>query len=52
MRVAAEPQQFAQAFNLATQEALAAFARGSLHRKVPGTPRHIEIQIMGDTHAR
>jgi len=53
MRVAAEPQQFAQAFNLATQEALAAFGSGQVYiEKYLARPRHIEIQIMGDTHGK
>jgi acetyl-CoA carboxylase, biotin carboxylase subunit len=53
MRVAAEPQQFAQAFNLATQEALAAFGSGHVYiEKYLARPRHIEIQIMGDTHGK
>ncbi len=53
MRVAADPEQFAQAFNLATQEALAAFGSGQVYlEKYLAKPRHIEIQIMGDTHGR
>ncbi len=53
MRVAAEPPQFAQAFNLATQEALAAFGSGQVYiEKYLARPRHIEIQIMGDTHGK
>ena len=53
MRVATDPEQFAQAFNLATQEALAAFGSGQVYlEKYLARPRHIEIQIMGDTHGR
>jgi len=53
MRVAADPEQFAQAFNLATQEALAAFGSGQVYlEKYLARPRHIEIQIMGDTHGK
>ncbi|MGH7528819.1 MAG: acetyl-CoA carboxylase biotin carboxylase subunit [Gemmatimonadales bacterium] len=53
MRVAAGPDQFAQSFNLATQEALAAFGSGEVYlEKYLTRPRHIEIQIMGDTHGR
>jgi acetyl-CoA carboxylase biotin carboxylase subunit len=53
MRVAADAQQFAQAFNLATQEALAAFGSGQVYlEKYLARPRHIEIQIMGDTHGK
>jgi acetyl-CoA carboxylase biotin carboxylase subunit len=51
MRVATDPEQFAQAFSLATQEALAAFGSGQVYlEKYLARPRHIEIQIMGDTH--
>src|SRR5258705_1367299 len=53
MRVAVEPQQFAQAFNLATQQALAAFGSGPVYlEKYLARPRHIEFQIMGDTHGK
>jgi acetyl-CoA carboxylase biotin carboxylase subunit len=51
MRVATDPEQFAQAFTLATQEALAAFGSGAVYlEKYLARPRHIEIQIMGDKH--
>jgi acetyl-CoA carboxylase biotin carboxylase subunit len=53
MRVATDPEQFTQAFNLATQEALAAFGSGQVYlEKYLARPRHIEIQIMGDTHGK
>ena len=53
MRVAVDPEQFAQAFNLATQEALAAFGSGEVYlEKYLARPRHIEIQIMADTHGK
>ena len=53
MRVAADPDQFTQSFNLATQEALAAFGSGEVYiEKYLARPRHIEIQIMGDTHGK
>jgi acetyl-CoA carboxylase biotin carboxylase subunit len=53
MRVAADAEQFGQAFTLATQEALAAFGSGAVYlEKYLARPRHIEIQIMGDTHGR
>ena len=53
MRVATDPEQFTQAFNLATQEALAAFGSGEVYlEKYLARPRHIEIQIMGDTHGK
>jgi len=53
MRVANDPDQFTQSFNLATQEALAAFGSGEVYlEKYLARPRHIEIQIMGDTHGK
>ncbi len=53
MRVATDPEMFAQAFNLARQEALAAFGSDQVYlEKYLARPRHIEIQIMGDTHGK
>jgi len=53
MRVAADEEQFTQSFNLATQEALAAFGSGAVYlEKYLARPRHIEFQIMGDTHGK
>jgi acetyl-CoA carboxylase biotin carboxylase subunit len=53
MRVAVDPDQFSQSFNLAKQEALAAFGSGEVYiEKYLARPRHIEIQIMGDTHGK
>ncbi len=53
MRVAADEEQFAQSFNLATQEALAAFGSGEVYlEKYLARPRHVEFQIMGDTHGK
>src|SRR6266853_2178808 len=53
MRVASDAEQFAQAFTLAKQEALAAFGSGEVYiEKYLARPRHIEIQIMGDTHGK
>jgi len=53
MRVAVDADQFAQSFNLAKQEALAAFGSGEVYiEKYLARPRHIEIQIMGDTHGK
>ena len=53
MRVAADPDAFTQAFNLARQEALAAFGSDQVYlEKYLARPRHIEIQIMGDLHGR
>ncbi len=51
MRVAQEPEQFAQSFSLAQNEALAAFGNGEVYvEKYLARPRHVEIQVMGDLH--
>ena len=53
MRVAPDSEQFTQAFGLAKQEALAAFGSDEVYiEKYLSRPRHIEIQIMGDTHGK
>ncbi len=53
MRVANDADQFAQSFTLAKQEALAAFGSDEVYiEKYLARPRHIEIQIMGDTHGK
>ncbi|UCF40267.1 MAG: acetyl-CoA carboxylase biotin carboxylase subunit [Gemmatimonadota bacterium] len=53
MRVAQEPAAFAQAFQLARNEALAAFGSADVYvEKFLERPRHIEIQVMGDRHGR
>jgi acetyl-CoA carboxylase biotin carboxylase subunit len=53
MRVAPDAEAFPQAFSLAQQEALAAFASDQVYlEKYLTRPRHIEIQIMGDTQGR
>jgi len=53
MRVATDADQFAQSFTLAKQEALAAFNSDEVYiEKYLTRPRHIEIQIMGDTHGK
>jgi len=53
MRVAADREQFTQSFNLARQEALAAFGSDQVYiEKYLARPRHVEIQVMGDTHGR
>src|SRR5919108_609580 len=53
MRVAQDEEAFPQAFSLAKQEALAAFGSDGVYlEKYLARPRHIEIQIMGDTHGR
>ncbi len=53
MRVASQVEQFGQAFSLAKQEALAAFGSADVYlEKYLVRPRHVEIQVMGDTHGR
>jgi len=53
MRVATDLDSFTQAYNLARQEALAAFGSDQVYiEKYLARPRHIEIQIMGDQHGR
>jgi acetyl-CoA carboxylase biotin carboxylase subunit len=53
MRVALDGEQFAQAFSLAQNEALAAFGNGEVYvEKYLARPRHVEIQVMGDTHGK
>jgi len=53
MRVANDVEQFTQSFTLAKQEALAAFNSDEVYiEKYLARPRHIEIQIMGDTHGK
>ncbi|MEO6864110.1 MAG: acetyl-CoA carboxylase biotin carboxylase subunit [Gemmatimonadaceae bacterium] len=51
MRVASDPEDFARAFQLARSEALSAFGNGDVYvEKYLARPRHIEFQIMGDSH--
>ncbi|MCU0622193.1 MAG: acetyl-CoA carboxylase biotin carboxylase subunit [Gemmatimonadales bacterium] len=53
MRIAWDAEQFLQLFSLAQNEALAAFGNGSVYvEKYLEHPRHVEIQVMGDTHGR
>jgi acetyl-CoA carboxylase biotin carboxylase subunit len=53
MRVATDAEQFPQAFSLAQNEALAAFGNGEVYvERYLARPRHVEIQVMGDTHGR
>ena len=53
MRVAPDVKSFTHAFQLARNEALAAFGSAGVYvEKYLSTPRHIEFQIMGDTHGR
>jgi len=51
MRVAREPDDFGRAFQLARSEALSAFGNGDVYvEKYLAHPRHVEFQILGDTH--
>jgi len=51
MRVARDPEDFARSFQLARSEALSAFGVGDVYvEKYLTRPRHIEFQILGDTH--
>ena len=51
MRIAHDAEQFAQLFSLAQNEALSAFGNGDVYvEKYLARPRHVEIQVLGDTH--
>jgi acetyl-CoA carboxylase biotin carboxylase subunit len=51
MRVAKDADEFARAFSLARSEALSAFGNGDVYvEKYLTRPRHVEFQILGDTH--
>jgi len=53
MRIAKDPDQFGQLFNLAQNEALSAFGNGDVYiEKYLEHPRHVEIQVLGDSHGR
>jgi acetyl-CoA carboxylase biotin carboxylase subunit len=53
MRVARDADSFAQSFQLARNEALGAFGNADVYiEKYLARPRHVEIQVMGDTHGR
>ena len=50
MRIAHDAEQFAQLFGLAQNEALAAFGNGAVYvEKYLEHPRHVEIQVLGDS---
>jgi acetyl-CoA carboxylase biotin carboxylase subunit len=51
MRVVERPEELERAFDAARREALSAFGDGSVYvERYLARPRHIEIQILGDTH--
>ena len=51
MRVVRRPEDFAEAFRLASQEAASAFGDPTLFlEKYIEHPRHVEIQVLGDHH--
>jgi acetyl-CoA carboxylase biotin carboxylase subunit len=51
MRVVEEPEALERAFDAARREAVAAFGDGSVYvERYLARPRHIEIQVLGDTH--
>ncbi|WP_162052485.1 acetyl-CoA carboxylase biotin carboxylase subunit [Pontibacter pamirensis] len=51
MRVVEGVEEFEQQMKLAVSEATSAFGDGSVFiEKYIGSPRHIEIQVLGDTH--
>ena len=51
MRVVASADELAAQMQVAVSEALSAFGDGSVFiEKYIGSPRHIEIQVLGDTH--
>ncbi len=51
MRIVKAPEEIAQAFSMAAGEAKSAFGNPSLYlEKYIESPRHIEIQILGDSH--
>jgi acetyl-CoA carboxylase biotin carboxylase subunit len=53
MRIARDPEEFTQVFSLAQNEALSAFGNGDVYvEKFLARPRHVEIQVLGDSHGR
>jgi acetyl-CoA carboxylase biotin carboxylase subunit len=51
MRLARTPDDLEESLNAAQQEALAAFGDGSVYlERYLETPRHIEVQVIADTH--
>jgi acetyl-CoA carboxylase biotin carboxylase subunit len=53
MRIAHDLEQFSELFGLAQNEALAAFGNGAVYvEKYLQNPRHVEIQVLGDSHGK
>ena len=53
MRVASEPEEFTRLFTAAQNEARAAFGNPDIYlERCIVKPRHVEIQVFGDTHGR
>jgi acetyl-CoA carboxylase, biotin carboxylase subunit len=53
MRIAQDLEQFSELFGLAQNEALAAFGNGAVYvEKYLERPRHVEIQVLGDSHGK
>ena len=51
MRIVEQAEDFEEQIQLAVSEALSAFGDGSLFiERYVSSPRHIEIQVLGDTH--
>ncbi|MGV3587135.1 MAG: acetyl-CoA carboxylase biotin carboxylase subunit [Adhaeribacter sp.] len=51
MRIVSEAASFEEQMQLAVSEAISAFGDGAVFiEKYIGSPRHIEIQVLGDTH--
>jgi acetyl-CoA carboxylase biotin carboxylase subunit len=53
MRIANDADQFTALFSLAQNEALSAFGNGDVYvERYLARPRHVEIQVLGDSHGR
>jgi acetyl-CoA carboxylase biotin carboxylase subunit len=53
MRVVTDESQLARSFEAASREALGAFGDGAIYlERYLERPRHIEVQVFGDTHGR